>query len=241
MGLRSPAALPRPSRPAGALRSAGHPRRLTRLRDHLKKGPQAAPVRLVPAGGRHRSPGHGPALVRAARRPRPAADRGACPRDPVRPPRRQPGGPGGAGSRPAGPAGHFGPNGCAPALVHPRRRRPAPRHRRPQGHPKPALPPGRGSRAPEDHHPGHPRAPAAPTPACWRTSSSRTWTASHPWPTWRQRRMGRSPKPRWRQLMSLSRSIDSGRRPNRGRPPPVSAAFYAANCMSERSNPGSDR
>ena len=35
----------------------------------------------------------------------------------------------------------FGPNGCAPALVHPRRRRPAPRHRRQQGHGKPALPP----------------------------------------------------------------------------------------------------
>src|SRR5271157_6169126 len=33
-----------------------------------EEGPQAAPVRLVPAVGRHRSPGHGPALVRAARR-----------------------------------------------------------------------------------------------------------------------------------------------------------------------------
>ena len=34
-----------------------------------EEGPQAAPVRLVPGMGRHRSPGHGPALVRAARRP----------------------------------------------------------------------------------------------------------------------------------------------------------------------------
>ena len=129
---------------------------LTRLWDHLKKGQQAAPVRLVPAVGRHRSPGHGPALVRAARRPRPAADRGVRPRDPVRPPRRQPGRPRRAGSRPPGPTGNFGPNECAPALVHPRRRRPAPRHRRQQGHAKPALPPSRSSRAPQDHHPGHP-------------------------------------------------------------------------------------
>ena len=50
----------------------------------------------------------------------------------------------------------FGPNECAPALVHPRRGRPAPRHRRQQGHAKPALPPRRSSRAPQDHHPGHP-------------------------------------------------------------------------------------
>ncbi|MGO8726840.1 MAG: DUF5753 domain-containing protein [Streptosporangiaceae bacterium] len=33
-----------------------------------EEGPEAAPVRLVPAVGRHRSPGHGPALIRAARR-----------------------------------------------------------------------------------------------------------------------------------------------------------------------------
>ena len=46
--------------------------------------------------------------------------------------------------------------GAPPALVHPRRGRPAPRHRRPQGHAKPALPPGRGSGAPQDHDPGHP-------------------------------------------------------------------------------------
>ena len=56
-----------------------------------------------------------------------------------------------AGSRPSGPPGNFGPNGCAPALVHPRRGRPAPRHRRQQGDAKPALPPSRGSRAPQDH------------------------------------------------------------------------------------------
>jgi len=30
------------------------------------------------------------------------------------------------------------------------------------------------------------KGPAAPTPACWRTSSSRTWIASHPWSTWRR-------------------------------------------------------
>jgi transcriptional regulator with XRE-family HTH domain len=47
---------------------------LTRLWDHPEEGPEAAPVRLVPAVGRHRSPGHGPALVRAACRPRPAPD-----------------------------------------------------------------------------------------------------------------------------------------------------------------------
>ena len=61
-----------------------------------------------------------------------------------------------AGSRPSGPAGNFGPNGYAPALVHPRRGRPAPRHRRQQGDAKPALPPGRGGGAAEDHHLGHP-------------------------------------------------------------------------------------
>ncbi len=67
----------------------------------------------------------------------------------------------------AGPPGNFGPNGCAPALVHPRRGRPAPRHRRQQGHAKPALPPSRGSRTSEDHHPGHPlrRRPRGPTGA----------------------------------------------------------------------------
>src|SRR5207302_1528539 len=68
-----------------------------------EEGPEAAPVRLVPGVGRHRSPGHGPALVRAARRPRPAPDRGVRPRDPQRPPRRQPGRPRRAGSRPPGP------------------------------------------------------------------------------------------------------------------------------------------
>jgi len=47
---------------------------LTRLWDHLKKGQEAAPVRLVPGMGRHRSPGHGPALVRAPGRPRPPPD-----------------------------------------------------------------------------------------------------------------------------------------------------------------------
>ena len=65
-----------------------------------------------------------------------------------RPPRRQPGRPRRAGSRPSGPPGNFGPNGCAPALVHPRRRRPAPRHRRQQGHakrPPIVLPNGRTS------------------------------------------------------------------------------------------------
>ena len=108
-----------------------------------EEGPQAAPARLVPAVGRHRSPGHGPALVRAARRPRPAADRRVRPRDPVRPPRRQPGRPRRAGSRPAGPTGHFGPNGCPPALVHPRRGRPAPRHRRQRGQPLLMSPAGK--------------------------------------------------------------------------------------------------
>ena len=119
---------------------AGHPRRADPPVGPPEEGPQAAPVRLVPAVGRHRSPGHGPALVRAARRPRPAPDRGVRPRDPQRPPRRQPGRPGRAGSRPPRPTGNFGPNECAPALVHPRRGRPAPRHRRQQGHAKPALP-----------------------------------------------------------------------------------------------------
>ena len=62
----------------------------------------------------------------------------------------------------------------------------------------------------------HPRppsrssAPAAPTPACSAGSSSPISTASRPWPTWRRRRMGRSPTAPWRQLTSLSRSIDSG-------------------------------
>ena len=68
---------------------------------------------------------------------------------------------------PPGPPGNFGPNGCAPALVHPRRGRPAPRHRRQQGHAKPALPPGRGSRAPEDHHPGHPLRRRPRRPSRW--------------------------------------------------------------------------
>ncbi len=119
---------------------AGHPRRPDPPAGSPEEGPEAAPVRLVPAVGRHRNPGHGPALIRAARRPRPAPDRGLRPRDPQRPPRRQPGRPRRAGSRPPGPPGHFGPNGCAPALVHPRRGRPAPRHRRQQGDAEPALP-----------------------------------------------------------------------------------------------------
>src|SRR5690348_12063261 len=38
--------------------------------------------------------------------------------------------------------------GSPPALVHPRRRRAAQSHRRPQGHAQPALPPRGGSRAP---------------------------------------------------------------------------------------------
>ena len=41
-------------------------------------------------------------------------------------------------------------------------------------------------------HPGRPSrssATAAPTRACWRTSSSRTSTASRPWSTWRRQRM----------------------------------------------------
>ena len=142
--------------PPGRGTRAGHPRRADPPAGSPEEGPQAAPVRLVPAVGRHRSPGHGPALVRAARHPRPAADRGVCPRDPQRPPRREPRRPRRAGSRPSGPSGNFGPNGCAPALVHPRRRRPGPRHRRQQGHAEPALPPSRSSRAPQDHHPGHP-------------------------------------------------------------------------------------
>ena len=45
------------------------PRRADPPVGSAEEGPQAAPVRLVPAVGRHRSPGHGPALVRAARRP----------------------------------------------------------------------------------------------------------------------------------------------------------------------------
>ncbi len=47
---------------------AGHPRRADPPVGSPEEGPQAAPVRLVPAVGRHRSPGHGPALIRAARR-----------------------------------------------------------------------------------------------------------------------------------------------------------------------------
>jgi transcriptional regulator with XRE-family HTH domain len=128
---------------------------LTRLWDHLKKGPEATPIRLVPGVGRHRSPGHGPALVRAARRPRPAPDRGLRPSHPQRPPRRQPVRPRRAGSCEIGPASSTGPNGRTPALVHPRRRRPTPRHRRHQGNAKPALPPSRGGGAPQDHDPGH--------------------------------------------------------------------------------------
>ena len=63
--------------------------------------------------------------------------------------------------------------GCAPALVHPRRGRPAPRHRRQQGHAKPALPPGRGGRAAEDHHPGHPLRQRPRGPARWVHRRSR--------------------------------------------------------------------
>ena len=48
-----------------------------------------------------------------------------------------------------------------------RRRRPAPRHRRQQGHAKPALPSGRSSRAPQDHHPGHPLRRRPRRPARW--------------------------------------------------------------------------
>ena len=135
---------------------AGHERRPDPPVGPPEEGPEAAPVRLVPGVGRHRSPGHGPALVRAARRPRPAPDRGLRPRDPQRETRRQPGRPRRAGSRPPRPPSRPGPNGRPPALVHPRRGRPAPRHRRQQGHAQPALPPGRGSGAPKDHDPGHP-------------------------------------------------------------------------------------
>ena len=50
-------------------------------------------------------------------------------------------------------------------------------------------------------------------------SSSRTLTASRPWPTWRRRRKGRSlTAPQW-QVMSLFVSIDSGQRPSRGSRP----------------------
>ena len=63
---------------------AGHERRPDPPVGSPEEGPEAAPVRLVPGVGRHRSPGHGPALVRAARRPRPAPDRGLRPRHPQR-------------------------------------------------------------------------------------------------------------------------------------------------------------
>ena len=55
----------------------------------------------------------------------------------------KPGGSRRAGSRPAGPTGHFGPNGCPPALVHPRRGRPASRHRRQRGQPLLMSPAGK--------------------------------------------------------------------------------------------------
>ena len=113
---------------------------------------------------------------------------------------------------------HFEPNGCPPALVHPRRRRPAPRHRRCQGHAQPALPPSRSSRAPEDHHPGHPlrRRPRRPAR---RTSSSPISTASRPWPTWRQQRKGMVTDSSSAVNHVALRSIDSEQMPSRGRPP----------------------
>ena len=77
---------PRTSRPAWTRYPSWTPRSPDPRVGSPEEGPEAAPVRLVPGVGRHRSPGYGPALVRAARRPRPAADRRVCPRDPrVRP------------------------------------------------------------------------------------------------------------------------------------------------------------
>ena len=140
---------------------------LTRMWDHLKKGQKQRLYGWFQEWADIEAQATVLRWVRAARRPRPAADRRVRPRDPVRPPRRQPGRPRRAGSRPSGPPGNFGPNGCAPALVHPRRRRPAPRHRRQQGNAKPALPPSRGSRAPQDHHSGHPLRRRPRRPARW--------------------------------------------------------------------------
>ena len=85
---------------------------LTRLWDHLKKGHKQRLSGWFQQWADTEAQAHGPALVGAARRPRPAADRRVCPRDPQRPPRREPRRPGRAGSRPSGPAGNFGPNGC---------------------------------------------------------------------------------------------------------------------------------
>ena len=99
-----------------AVPRAGHERRPDPPVGLPEEGPEAAPVRLVPGVGRHRGPGHGPALVRAARRPRPAADRGLRPRDPQRPPRRQPGRPRRAGSRPSGPPGNSGNERARPSF-----------------------------------------------------------------------------------------------------------------------------
>ena len=62
---------------------------LTRLWDHLKKGQKQRLYGWFQRVGGHRSRGHGPALVRAARRARPAADRGLRPGDPQRASRRR--------------------------------------------------------------------------------------------------------------------------------------------------------
>ncbi len=58
-----------PASPGRQVPRGGYPRRADPPVGSPEEGRQAAPVQLVPGMGRHRSPGHGPALVRAARGP----------------------------------------------------------------------------------------------------------------------------------------------------------------------------
>jgi pimeloyl-ACP methyl ester carboxylesterase len=81
---------------------------------------------------------------------------------PCPPSRRQPDRPGRTSSRPHGPPEHFGPNGCSPAVVHPRRRPPAPPRRRIRG-------PAAGSIPRPDQESG--RGTMDVTGVAWRTSS----------------------------------------------------------------------
>jgi hypothetical protein len=80
-----------------------------------EEGPQAAPVRLVPGVGRHRSPGHGPEVIRAAHRAGALANRGLCASDPQCPPGWELVRSGRTGSRAAGPPEHLDRTG-APQL-----------------------------------------------------------------------------------------------------------------------------